>query len=65
MISGMVALVWFAGKYHWSQWQLAGVFLMVIVPYGILWWWVKDRVKLNQIRSGRRLARSKVSSKSW
>jgi hypothetical protein len=57
MIVGIAGLVWLSGRYHWSSWQFLGVFILVGAPYGIFWWRLKDRVKLNQLRNGRRLAR--------
>jgi hypothetical protein len=41
----------------WSQWSFAGVFVLVGLPYAAFWWWVKNRVKLDQIRNGKRLAK--------
>ena len=48
MIAGMIFLLWCAGEYHLSRWQFAGFVVLVALPYGILWWWVKDRVKLGR-----------------
>jgi hypothetical protein len=57
IISGFVFLLWCSGEYHWSQWSFAGVFVSVGLPYAAFWWWAKNRVKLNQIRNGKRLAK--------
>jgi hypothetical protein len=38
----------------------AGVLTAVGLPYAFFWSWLKGKVKLNQIRNGRRLARLKA-----
>ena len=41
MISGMAALVWCSGAFHWSRAEFTGVHLVVVLSYAVLWWWVK------------------------
>lgn len=41
IFSGMIFLLWCAGKYHWSRWQFAGISVLVALPYGLLWYWTK------------------------
>ena|SRR6266849_6683610 len=60
ILSGMVFLIWCSGTYHWSRWGFAGVFVLIGLPYAAFWWWLKERVKVNQIRNGRRLAKMKI-----
>lgn len=60
VLSGIVFLVWCGGKYQWSRWQFVGILVLVGLPYGFLWSSIKGKVKLNQIRNGRRLARMKT-----
>jgi hypothetical protein len=56
MTSGMLVIVWLTGEFHWTRWQLLGAFLAVGLPYAILWFGIRRRVLLNQLRVGRRLA---------
>jgi hypothetical protein len=59
VFAGMIVLIWCGGKFRWSQLRFVGILLLVAIPYGILWSWTKDKVKLTQIRRQRRLARAK------
>src|SRR5260370_6587657 len=61
ILSGMVFLIWCGERNHWSRWGFAGVLVLIGLPYAVFWWWLKDKVKLVQIRDGRRLAKTKTS----
>jgi hypothetical protein len=56
-IAVIVLAVWLAGRYHLSKWRFAGVLLLFWIPSNLFWWWLKDKVKLNQLEKQRRLAR--------
>jgi hypothetical protein len=59
ILSGMAFLLWCSGRYGWSRWQFAGILVLAAVPYGVLWHWAKNKVKINQVRNGRRLAKER------
>lgn len=65
IISGMLFLIWLSVRHHWPKTQFGGVLLLVGLPYAILWWWAKNKLKVNQIRRGRRHARKLAESSSW
>jgi len=56
VISGSVFLIVRSDRYQLSRWEFLGVLLLVGVPYSIFWFWLKDKVKVKQIRDGKRLA---------
>jgi uncharacterized membrane protein SirB2 len=58
VVSGIVLLIWRAGQSRWSQSKLLGVLLLVGLPYAIFWYWLSNKVNLNQIRSSKRLRNS-------
>lgn len=60
IIAGMIFLLWCSGRNRWSRWGFARVLTAVGLPYAFFWSWLKGKVKLNQIRNGRRLARLKA-----
>jgi hypothetical protein len=59
MIAGTVFLIWRLEKYHLGQWGVLGALALVGIPYAVFWFWLKNKVKLKQIRDGRRLANLK------
>jgi hypothetical protein len=59
VLSGMAFLIWWDQRNHWSQWKFVGVMLLVGLPYVFLWSSLNRRVKLNQMRDARRLAKTK------
>ena len=56
-ISGTIFVFSFADRFHWSGLHFLGVYVLVAIPYGILWYRLKREVKLNQLRTQRRLRR--------
>lgn len=61
MIAGTVFLIWRLEKYHLGQWGFLGVLALVGMPYAVFWFWLKNKVKLKQIRDRRRIANLKRS----
>src|SRR5580704_11212528 len=59
IIGGMIVLLWCSRRNLWTRWGFAGVLTAVGLPYAFFWSWLKNKVKLNQIRNGRRLAKSR------
>ena len=59
-VLGTVVMVWFATKYHFSQWGFLGIFFLFALPYGFLWLWLKRRLKLTQLRRQRLLAKGNL-----
>jgi hypothetical protein len=59
ILSGAAFLIWWADRNRLSQWKFVGVIALVGLPYGLFWFWLNNRVKLNQIRNARRLAKTK------
>jgi hypothetical protein len=62
ILGGMIFLLWCSDRNHWTRWGFAGVLTAAGLPYAIFWFWLKNKVKLNQIRNGRRLAKSRILS---
>jgi len=60
-ISGMAFLMWFLLTNRLSRWQFLGVSLAIALPYGFLWIWIKNKVKLIHLRKQRRLAKTECS----
>jgi len=46
-------------KYHLSKEQALGVLTALAVPYGILWLWIKSRVRLSHLKKQRNFAKIK------
>jgi hypothetical protein len=59
VLSGIVLLIWWRVREGLSKSQFAGVLLLIGIPYAFFWLWLSNIVKLNQIRNGRRLAKTK------
>jgi hypothetical protein len=59
-ISVMAFLMWFLFTKRLSRWQFLGTSLAIALPYGFLWLWIKNKVKLIHLRKQRRLARTRV-----
>jgi hypothetical protein len=55
LLGGLFLLWWTIVERHLSRWQVLGVFLLLGLPYTILEQWAKRRLKLNYVRSARRL----------
>jgi hypothetical protein len=55
VIAAMIFLFSYADKFHWSGWRLFGVLMLAAIPYGILWYRLKREIKLNQLRTQKRL----------
>ena len=47
-------------KYHLSRGETWGALVVLAIPYGILWLWMKDKVKLIHLKKQRSLAKIKV-----
>jgi hypothetical protein len=60
VISGLVLLLWFSEIYHWSRWRFAVAAILIGSLYTIFWSWLAAKVRLSQVREGRRLARMKT-----
>src|SRR5215469_11648631 len=54
-ISGLVILFWCAWKYEWSRFEFIGIFVAAMTADLCVWEWIRRKLKLNQIRAGRRL----------
>ena len=57
VISGTVFVFSYADKFHWSRWRFLGVYVLMAIPYTILWYRLKRETKLNQLHTQRRLRR--------
>ena len=57
-------LIWWGAEHELSGWLISGIFLLVLLPYGILENWATRTVKLNHLRNARRLAKLPRVSKS-
>ena len=55
-------LISFSWKHNWSSARFVWTLILVLLPYFLLWCWIEDKVKLNEIRNRRRLASSKLNS---
>jgi hypothetical protein len=58
-ILGMVLVIWWSGEHHLSKWNFAGVLVLSYLPYGLFWFWFKDKVKVNQLKRQRYLAKQR------
>ena len=56
-VSGLILLIWFGEKMGLSRWGFVGVFAISGAGYLYCWDRVKRKVKLNRIRTARRLRR--------
>jgi len=59
VLSGSAFLIWWGERNGFSKSKLAGVLVLVGLPYGIFWSWLSDKVKLNQLRNARRVPKIK------
>jgi hypothetical protein len=59
ILPGGVFLIWWGTRNRWSKGNFLVAWALVGLPYLVLWSWLSGRAKLNQIRSARRLARTK------
>ena len=57
VISGTIFVFSYADRFHWSGLRFLGAYVLMAIPYGILWYWLKRETKLNQLRTQRRLRR--------
>jgi hypothetical protein len=53
VIPALLFLMWLTHRYPLSEWQFFGVFVVVTIPYGILWYRAKDTVKFIHLRKQR------------
>lgn len=54
-------LILYGSRHGWSNSHFGWTLIVALLPYMLLWSWVEDKVKLNEIRSRRRLRFAKRS----
>ena len=60
-ISWAFFVIWLAVNYHFSNWKFICIFLLIGLPYSLFWLWLKNKVKLDQLRNQRRLRKATKS----
>jgi len=54
----IISLAFYGSSQDWSHWRILGAAALILIPYFVLWSWIDNKVKLNEIRNRRRLSKS-------